>query len=537
MRGARGLVAVGLVAAATGSTPAAAQDLAAAADLVERVQQILFGPDSTKRAAEALALLEKSRSAFPDDQMYIWHSLAANAHAELGDATSCHAALVAGAAVDPDGAWGATRSGAVITLAERRMDADDLRGALSVLVDLEPHVTEKYRFVWYARQGECSERLNRFSEALAAFNKAIELKPDSWCRHYRAKFHHLFGRWDEAKADLDADRRLVEEEKQTGRKHPLRVVVEGPHRERWPNAWPKLELRSRYGHFHVVSQAGVSDAEMNAIEAECQKLDPGRPADARRRASLLSPAKQLVTSATLMELMRSEYMKMINMKEKDWPEGRVFKVFYFETQADFAAFNAAQGDPDSESMLGYYAPMWSFLCLYNAVGGDQVYGMTEETMDTFFHEGWHQFYDVIADRPPIWLNEGLAELLGPTKVLEGGRKLNLAPLVKRRDPERVSRYEHIQMAVRGGTHFPFRTFFRTTPKEWHAGDKSLYYAQSWAVCYYAMRGTNAAFRKDFLAFFWGTTQGRPQKDLVDEFFPDAKLDAYEKAWLDYMKKL
>ena len=76
-------------------------------------------------------------------------------------------------AVDPDGAWGATRSGAVITLAERRMDADDLRGALSVLVDLEPHVTEKYRFVWYARQGECSERLNRFSEALAAFNKAI----------------------------------------------------------------------------------------------------------------------------------------------------------------------------------------------------------------------------------------------------------------------------------------------------------------------------------------------------------------------------
>ena len=135
------------------------------------------------------------------------------------------------------------------------------------------------------------------------------------------------------------------------------------------------------------------------------------------------------------------------------------------------------------------------------------------------------------------MNEWIAEVGGKSAIQGGGRRVDMGLLVKKRGEQYMTRYQVIQELLQKGAAFPFRKLFRTTSDEWHAGDKGAYYAQSWAVCYYAFRGKNPQFTEDFLALFWGIVKGRPLEDLLKAHFPDEKLDAYEKQWREFIRKL
>jgi len=414
------------------------------------------------------------------------------------------------------------------------------REALKLLQESDGKISKIDRWLWFGNQGTPYDRLGQYEKALEYFDKAIETEPDCWVYDDRAEIHHLFGRWDQARADLESAKAYYQKRNQPlpRRAAILNVVVNGPFAQDFPKAWRKCETRSKFGHYQVCSNAGIPNELLEALEKKCAKYDPAKPSQLKKIQKLCKPGRQATSVATLMELVRKEYMELVNMKKNEWPEGRIFKVFYFEDAGDFATFNAMMGDPESESTAGYYDPNFHYLALYNRPGGDNIYGFTEDTLNTFFHEGWHQFYHVLAEDPPIWLNEGLAVFMGPSQVLAGGRKIKLGGLKKRSsDPNRISRYENIKEKVRKGTYMKFREFFYVDSDQWHAGNKHNLYAQSWSVCYYALRGNNAAFRRDFLKLFWETAKNRPQKELIDEFFPPEKLDAYEKAWRAFMKKL
>ena len=115
-------------------------------------------------------------------------------------------------------------------------------------------------------------------------------------------------------------------------------------------------------------------------------------------------------------------------------------------------------------------------------------------------------------------------------------KLALGQLV-RTEGKFVSRFEKVKDLVKDGKHVPFREFFKFDNKKWNTGDTLAHYAQAWSVVYYAMRGDNAAFQKDFRNFFVELVKGTPWLDAVASIFPDAKLNAYESQWRVYIDKL
>ncbi len=410
--------------------------------------------------------------------------------------------------------------------------------ALALLRSLEGKVPPGDLWYWWGTLGVAHTKLGHDAEAMRCLDEAIKAKPDCWFRKDRAFLHHLAGRWDEALADLDAAGAVPGGDVNAEWNKRLRLVVEGPFRVFWPHAWKKLEARSKLGNYHVVSNVGTSEEKMNALEAAAAKLDPKDRAGAQQLGKLLAPDPSLVGTATLLELVRAEYMKVVRMKESEWPKGRVFKVFYFDSRGEFDGFVSRLGKQPDPAMVGFYDPNFHYLALFSHPGGKVAFGFSEQTLDTFCHEGFHQFFHVLAEDPPLWLNEGIAEFLGKSRVKDGGKGIELGLLVKHQPNSNVvTRYENVKSAMENGKTIPFRKWFRFTDADWRTGDEFQHYAQAWAVLYYAMRDQNRAFTEDFLKLFRGIVDGKPYDALLSELFPDEELDAYEKAWLEYLKKL
>lgn len=406
--------------------------------------------------------------------------------------------------------------------------------ALRVLEAAKGTMPPGDEWVWWGNRGFAHWEMKQDELALSAFRKAVELKKDCWFRVPCANLLHEFGRYDEALAMLDGP---VDED-YAERAKRLRVVIEGPYRKRWPHAYRKLEYAGKAGgHYCVVSDIGVDAAEMDRLEAQAAKLDPADKVQAAQMEKLLKPAPELVNVFNLLELTRKEYLRITGVNEAQWPKGKVSRVFFFRTREEFVAFAKAAGGGDShENLLGFYDPNFKYIQLFNQAGGGEVCGVNGETLDTFWHEGWHQVFDAISPQRPIWLNEGIAEFLGKGDVSEDGTKLTLGKLVTA-DPRFVTRYERAREVVAARRHVKFREFFKFGHDEWEGGDVLAHYAQAWAVVYYAMKGDNEAFRKDFRRLFQELLKGTPWKDAVDAVFPGAKLDEYEAAWIKYLEAL
>lgn len=427
----------------------------------------------------------------------------------------------------------ALRGVAACNEALKLLDKGQPQKALEVMLAAKGTMDAEDEWLWWGNTGHCYRDLRKDSEALTHYAKAVELEPDCWFRWSWCRLLHEFGRWDVARPELD---RPIDPD-YADRAERLKSVIDGPFKQRWPHAYRKLEHRSKKGNYVIVSDVGVSDKEMDALEAQAAKLDPSKKSDAAKLEKLLKPHNDLVSLANLAELARDEFMRFTALKESKLPKGKVFKVFFFMNEQDFHDF-AAQcgGDGDTENTLGFYEPNLKYLQLYSQPGqASKVCGLAVDTVDTFFHEGWHQFFDMLTEQTPVWVDEGLAEFLGHAKVTNKGAKIELGLLIRARG-DTYTRYERIRESTREGKHVPFTRFFKYTREEWDSGDINIHYAQAWSISYYALKGDNPAFTKDYSKLFWELVEGRHIDEVVAEIFPDDKLEKYEQAWLAYWKK-
>jgi tetratricopeptide (TPR) repeat protein len=414
------------------------------------------------------------------------------------------------------------------------LDKDKPAEALAILEAAAGTMDPEDEWVWWGNKASCHRDLRQDDQALAAYAKAASLKPDCWFRLDEAILLHIYGRWDEARAALERD---VEKDEQGLRKRLL-GVLDGPYRRRWPRACRKLEYTGKPGHYRVVSDVGVTAEEMDRLEAEAGKLDPKDRLYASKLDKLCAPDPELVSISNMLELTRKEYMKFVGMKENEWPKGKVCKVFFMSNEKDYLDFEKeCSGDGDKENTHGFFDPNLNYMQVRNVDDGSGwVCGLSVESLDTFWHEGWHQFFHLMTDETPIWMNEGVAEFLAKGEVEGNGAKITLGLLVKERG-RFLTRYERIRETVEKGTHVPFRKFFRMDSTAWNAGDLNVHYAQAWAVAYFAFKGPNEEFRKDWCRLFRELVKGRKADEAVTELFPDAELDALEKQWLAYIRKL
>ncbi|MCA8919404.1 MAG: tetratricopeptide repeat protein [Planctomycetes bacterium] len=441
----------------------------------------------------------------------------------------------------------------LLTASQRTIDAQDkpvLRGikacnaaldlleagkpaeALEVMEAAKGTLDAEDEWLWWGNTGHCYRDLRQDDKALEHYEKAVKLQPDCWFRFSYCRLLHEYGRWDEALVELDKeiDREYAESVR------AMKAVINGPFKERWPLTHKKLELKSKRGNYLVVSDVGVTPEEMDALEAEAATYDLTSKPDQRRLEKLLKPHDDLVSLANLAELSRDEYMRFTGAKSKSIPKGKISKVFFFTNESDFHSYAMdCGGDGDTENTLGFYDPTLKYLQLYSQPGAkSQVCGLARDTIDTFFHEGWHQFFDMITEQTPVWFDEGLAEFVGYADVKNKGAKIELGLLVRVRG-EHYTRYERIRECITEGSYIPFSKFFRFTSRDWNSGDVNIHYAQAWSIAYFALQGTDSGFRKDYSKLFWELSKGRPVDEIVDELFPEDKLKRYEEAWLKYWK--
>jgi len=406
--------------------------------------------------------------------------------------------------------------------------------ALAVLQAAKGTMDAEDEWLWWGNVGHCHRDLRQDDKALAHYGKAIELEPDCWFRLSYCRLLHEFGRWDEALKELEHS---IDPD-YAGRATKLKQVIDGPYKLRWPLTCRKLEHRSKKGNYLVVSDVGVTAAEMDELEKYAGKLDLEKKSDQKKLEKLLKPSPDLVSLANLAELARDEYVRFTGLKEADLPKGKVFKVFFMMNEPEFHSFAVnCGGDGDTENTLGFYEPNMKYLQLYSQEGAQsKVCGLALDTVDTFFHEGWHQFFDMLTAQTPIWLDEGLAEFLGHASVKDKGAKIELGLLIRARG-DHYTRYERIKETIRDGKHVEFSRFFHFTTRDWNAGDVNIHYAQAWSIAYFALKGGDKNFQKDYSKMFWELVKGRPAEEVVNEIFDEAKLDKYEEAWLKYWKNL
>jgi hypothetical protein len=213
----------------------------------------------------------------------------------------------------------------------------------------------------------------------------------------------------------------------------------------------------------------------------------------------------------------------------------VFRVFILKSQEEFLRFaQAAGGEENRENVLGFYDPNFKYVQLFNKPGSA---GLHSETLDTFWHEGWHQVFDALTSQRPVWLNEGIAEFLGKGEVTPDGSGISLGLLVKG-GGKSLTRYERIREVIAAGKHVKFREFFHLDREKWDSGEVPALYAQAWSVVYYAKKGDNESFRADFAELLQELLRGTEWRSAVNRLFPAGKLEGYEaewRAWVDALE--
>jgi hypothetical protein len=151
---------------------------------------------------------------------------------------------------------------------------------------------------------------------------------------------------------------------------------------------------------------------------------------------------------------------------------------------------------------------------------------SDETEKIIFHEYVHLLLAAAGEQPPLWLNEGLAELFSTFKIEGGSYKMGL------------EKPEHTDLLRR--THLmPLGELFAVTP---HSSDynegirQGVYYAESWAFVHFIVCGKDSAAYLPKLRRF-SELLAAPDRS-IDQSFREAfgmSYDAMERKLDDYLR--
>lgn len=276
----------------------------------------------------------------------------------------------------------------------------------------------------------------------------------------------------------------------------LRVALRNPFEGR-PDA-AKLRGRTREGHYLLATDCGP-------------------------------PGRGLEEVGRLLEKIYDAYSAVFRF-EKD--RRLLSRVIVFDRREDYEAFTRAlDPEDDGTDSSGYYHPLFRLLVIANDRGGAARGPLFEESLDTMFHEGFHQFLDYFVSDAPCWFDEGIAEYFGPSEVLPGGKELRVGVVVKERAGGSETRYRTIKSA----RPTPLRDFL-LLDRDAFMARADVHYAQAWAFVHFLLHGAPGG--KDLLVrYFKALRGGEDAARAFEETFGKVDLPALEKAFLEYVRGL
>jgi len=165
----------------------------------------------------------------------------------------------------------------------------------------------------------------------------------------------------------------------------------------------------------------------------------------------------------------------------------------------------------------------------------------DATLDTLFHEGFHQYLHELCTDPPTWFDEGMAEFFGAVRWRPDGR-----PVVRLQ----VRRLQELRHHLRD---FPERLpdldelMLMPKVRFYERDAAGLHYAMAWSLCHFFLLGDTDGrseaeesagdlFAEYARAVFSG--KGR-EAAHADTFGADGRprAETFRAAWLRHVNRL
>ncbi|MCK6439145.1 MAG: hypothetical protein L6Q71_02960, partial [Planctomycetes bacterium] len=282
--------------------------------------------------------------------------------------------------------------------------------ALKLLDGIKDKVDDAHRWAYHAHRGDALFELRRPSEALVEFEASVKADAKCWVQLRQAKALHVLGRWGEALVILDD---VKPKDNEAAERDTLRLICDGPFKQRWPHAYRKLEATS--GRFSVIANAGMQDAELDALDAKLAAIDTTTDEGKRAAEQLLSPSENAPKIARFLDDASKRFLETLKIDALKIPKGVAFRAFIvrgeerFRPIADVFAHDAHQFN-EGEELVGLYSTSHKVLIVRDSGDKpDALTGLSPEILRTLLHEAWHQVFDAMCVTRPRWLDEGLAE--------------------------------------------------------------------------------------------------------------------------------
>jgi hypothetical protein len=294
----------------------------------------------------------------------------------------------------------------------------------------------------------------------------------------------------------------------------------------------------------------ANDVKEAAVDLEvARKLDPSNESVATTQKNVLNVVKGPQHLGAKYEKEFPHYVVMTDMSaEKTLLYGTRLEAaykFYAETFKDVFTEEARRPKPRvaifntreayltygeltlsnrQEWTLGYFHPMYKELLLFE--DADQ-----EATLQTLYHEAFHQFMSLMVPRAPFWYNEGIAEFMGGIKVEVAKGQSKIVERARLLD----GRIKGLKMALNFA--LKFEDIMMQTPAQFYSGPVSFKYAQAWSMVHFLYEASGGKHRARIDAYFKKLKDGGTPREAYQAGFGDASIDELQKEWLEYVKKM
>jgi len=299
---------------------------------------------------------------------------------------------------------------------------------------------------------------------------------------------------------------------------------------------------------HVKSLAG--DTKEAAADLEiARKLDPSNESVATTQKNVLNVVKGPRNMGAKYEKEFPHYVVMTDMSaDKTLLYGTRLEAaykFYSETFKDsfteeakrpkprVAIFNTREAyltygeltlSNRQEWTLGYFHPMYKELLLFEDAD-------LEATLQTLYHEAFHQFMALMIPRAPFWYNEGIAEFMGGIKVEVTKAQSKIVERARVLD----GRLKGLKMGLNFA--LKFEDIMMQTPAQFYSGPVSFKYAQAWSMVHFLYEASGGKYRPRIESYFRKLKDGGTPREAFDTAFGDGQVADLQKEWLEYVKKM
>jgi len=200
-------------------------------------------------------------------------------------------------------------------------------------------------------------------------------------------------------------------------------------------------------------------------------------------------------------------------------------VAIFNTREAYMTYGELTLLRRQEFTLGYFMPAFRELLLFEDVDLD-------DTLQTLYHEAFHEFMSRMVPRPPYWYNEGIAEYMAGLRIEEKDGSLRVTEKARIQQ----GRLQDLRILFQIQQVFSFQDIMNQTPSEFYSGLMGFKYAQAWSMLHYFYEFENGKHRAKIERYFELLRDRKPAREVFDEVFGKDWAEL-EMEWRAYVEKL